>query len=417
MLDTNKQLFRNIVLLSIFLNSGFLFLTDDKRGGIPYFREIYLVGLLFFSFLLLLKYKSSLPKALKMFILFISFTWIASAVFAYIKFGQPIWYGILEERRFAFFYLIIPIYIALKAKAISIKEIEKVAIIAVFSCIILALFYAINIIPDNQVVSFKVEKWVKFTNDLRYETRYPFGAHYATLIFIMCVISLKKIGSLMSHKGILILLIMFTLVLFQWFIIQKRSTMLIWMLSFLFVWPFSFKKNLQIFFILTPLFVLTAVFFLEPILTQYEKLVYLWEELFIPFEERTRYLTSNIILSELKDNYYIGMGALSLQWEQGFSRFYGDTFFLSDLGQFGILYRYGFLTPLIYLYYIFFILYLLRNNANIAYKKLVAFIFFAPLLISFSLLLNYGGQIMAVPLAILIYSKFNRQQYQNTTTY
>jgi len=413
MLSTNSWIFKKLVLITVFFNSGFLFLTDDKRAGIPYFRELYLVALLIFSILLLQKYKTFLPKNLKVFIAFISLAWLSSAIFSYMKFEQPIYYGILEERRFAFFFLIIPLYIALASRTITIKNIEKTVLISLLFCILLALLYAINIIPDNQSVSFKVEKWVEFTNDLRHETRYPFGAHTATLVFIMCAVYLKNTGSLTSRKGLLIIFIMIIVILFQWFIIQKRSTMLLWMLAFIFSWPFSLKKTIQAFFIFTPILMLATLLFSETINTQYEKLLYLWNELFIPFEERTRYLTTSIILNELEENLYIGMGALSLQWEQGFSRFYGESFFLSDLGQFGILYRYGFLTPFIYLYYIFFIISLLRNNTNLNYRKLVAFVFFTPLLISFSLLLNYGGQLISIPLAILLYSKYLDKQTPN----
>jgi hypothetical protein len=70
-------------------------------------------------------------------------------------------------------------------------------------------------------------------------------------------------------------------------------------------------------------------------------------------EGGVRATTSDIVLQEIQQNYYIGMGALSLQWQNGFARLYSAYFYLSDVGLLGVLYRFGFLTPIIALFYYF----------------------------------------------------------------
>lgn len=73
-----------------------------------------------------------------------------------------------------------------------------------------------------------------------------------------------------------------------------------------------------------------------------------------------RLQTAKIILGALDNNNWLGMGALSLQWNDGFHSVYNRHFFLGDVGPIGELYRFGFLLPifyggLLYSIYLFFI--------------------------------------------------------------
>lgn len=65
-------------------------------------------------------------------------------------------------------------------------------------------------------------------------------------------------------------------------------------------------------------------------------------------ELNVRVHTANTIFSELGKNDWIGMGALSLQWQNGFHRVYDRFFYLSDVGVVGELYRFGLFLPVIY---------------------------------------------------------------------
>lgn len=58
--------------------------------------------------------------------------------------------------------------------------------------------------------------------------------------------------------------------------------------------------------------------------------------------------TAGRILEELSRNDWIGMGALSLQWQNGFHRIYGNHFYLSDVGIVGEFYRFGVFLPIIF---------------------------------------------------------------------
>lgn len=58
-------------------------------------------------------------------------------------------------------------------------------------------------------------------------------------------------------------------------------------------------------------------------------------------EIQVRLNTINAVIDALKANDWVGLGSLSLQWEDGFALIYGKHFFLSDVGIIGELYRLG----------------------------------------------------------------------------
>ena len=60
-------------------------------------------------------------------------------------------------------------------------------------------------------------------------------------------------------------------------------------------------------------------------------------------EPGVRENTIEIILEAIRNNAFMGMGALSLQWNNGFENIYNRHFYLADVGVFGVYYRYGFL--------------------------------------------------------------------------
>lgn len=74
--------------------------------------------------------------------------------------------------------------------------------------------------------------------------------------------------------------------------------------------------------------------------------------------------TAEKILDALQANDWIGMGSLSLQWQDGFRRVYDRFFFLSDVGLLGEFYRFGLFLPLIYLAFGLAVYAYLRENLD-----------------------------------------------------
>ena len=51
--------------------------------------------------------------------------------------------------------------------------------------------------------------------------------------------------------------------------------------------------------------------------------------------------TIAVIVREVGTHLFFGGGALSQKWQDGFSRIYGTFFYLADVGDVGVVYRYG----------------------------------------------------------------------------
>jgi hypothetical protein len=130
-----------------------------------------------------------------------------------------------------------------------------------------------------------------------------------------------------------------------WLVLQTRNTMLIWLLGGIWIfrrqWGVLLKVGTAAAGILLMAYFVFPGFFAEQF-KQFDALL---------FEATTeggvRSTTSDIIMAEVARNFYIGMGALSLQWQNGFGQVYSSYFYLSDVGLLGVYYRFGFLTPFI----------------------------------------------------------------------
>jgi hypothetical protein len=70
------------------------------------------------------------------------------------------------------------------------------------------------------------------------------------------------------------------------------------------------------------------------------------------------------ITSELSKNHLMGLGALSIQWNNGFAPIFGKYFFLSDVGIFGELFQVGAIYPIFCLSLAVFIYYIVSNSAS-----------------------------------------------------
>src|SRR5690606_34110166 len=104
---------------------------------------------------------------------------------------------------------------------------------------------------------------------------------------------------------------------YLWLVIQTRNTMLIWALAG--IWIFRSRVGLLAKLGILAGAVLLAAFLLAPDL--FAAQLCRFDALLLEAREPgVRNITTQIVVEEVAPNGMIGMGALSLQWQGGFSR-------------------------------------------------------------------------------------------------
>lgn len=387
--------YRNLLFILLLLNSGCLFLTDNKEAGLPYLRELYLLGIMATSALLLVAWKRLYQSKTSLWILFFGVALpLASAGLAKLNFGQPLIYGLLEERRSFAFLVFFPTLLLLIKTAPSQQQLEKFFLYSGLACTAVGYLYYLGIIPVNTNIAFEVD--AKDFGPLRPD-RYRIGSAYIGLCAFMLMYRLKQRVSLAA----LGLLLYFSAYL--WLVLQTRQSMLIWVLAGLWIFRDRVDSLLKVGLLGSALLVVSYLLFPEFYYQQYLKFnALLFEATSGPGVRST---TAAIALEAVAENWYIGLGALSLQWNGGFSSLYNPHFYLSDVGIFGVYYRFGLLTPAIALVYYLGFLRLMKkcpDKGHLLNAFQLSFVF-SLLNFAMSNALMYGGSTLGVAAASFLY--------------
>ena len=334
---------RSLLFLLIFLNSACLFLTDNKRAGIPFSRELFIALVVSCALMLLLVWRRAWQSRAALWVMFFGLAIpLLSALLSYIKFGQPLFFGLLEERRNFLYLLFFPaLYMMLKAQPTQ-EELERFFLYSGLACVLIGYLYYVGLIPENRNVAFTVDEKDYGLQPLR-PNRFSIGASYVSVCAYMLMYRLKRDFSVWA---VLVLLLFAS---YLWLVLQTRNTMLLWVLGGIWIfrsqWGVLLKLGFAVAGILLFAYFLWPGFF-EGQFKQFDALLFEATS-----EGGVRSTTSDIILAEVQRNFYIGMGALSLQWQNGFGQIYSSYFYLSDVGLLGVYYRFGFFTPVIALIY------------------------------------------------------------------
>lgn len=337
--------YRTLLFILLFLNSACVFLTDNKRAGLPWLREMLIVAVLLSAVTLLLVWKRAHQSRAAVWVVCFGLALpVLSALLANAKFGQPLVYGLLEERRSFLYLLFFPAwYLMIKARPTQ-EELERFFLISGLACVLVGYLYYLGLIAENNDVAFTVDEKDYGLTPLR-PNRFSVGAAYVSVCAYLLMYRLRRVYSLSS----IVLLLLFASYL--WLVLQTRNTMLIWLLAGMWIfrsrWGVLLKSGIAVIAIVLVAYFIVPAFFAN----QYERFNELMFE--ATSEGGVRATTSQIVLHEVQQNFYIGMGALSLQWQNGFARIYNAYFYLSDVGLLGVFYRFGFLTPIIALFYYF----------------------------------------------------------------
>jgi hypothetical protein len=319
------------ILIMIF-NSGVFSGKVHNPVSIPYSSEVFSFFLIIFSvyyfYYCIVNSKRVVVEDCLAFLLPL-IMWITSAALSSLHFGQPLLYGLIEERRVFNFYVYFPIVYFIRRDLVEFRMFSK-------------LIFKLVIISSSILLYMYLSSRSQFGGEIALrEDRMSFGSSFSVVaIFLVSAVLICK-DDFNEYFGVgrvpVILItafVIFTLI----FIVQNRqiliglSVVLLAMVA---------RKNKKL--LLLSLSASIPVVFT----TDFSHLGNLFSELTSDqyLLQSARSKTLGIIYADLIGNNFVGMGSLSNLWQDGFSRIYNDYFFLSDVGVFGTLYRYGFIAP------------------------------------------------------------------------
>ena len=402
--------YKNLLFLLLLLNSGCFFLTDDKRAGVPYLRELFLLMVIAATACLFIVWKWVYQSKTSLWVLFMGLMLpLMSMALAKLNFGQPLVYGLLEERRFFEYLVFFPaLFLLIMAKPTE-EELGRYLLYVALICATFGFCYYLGIIPQNASASFTVDDWSQYEDMLRPD-RYRIGSAVVTITAFMLMYNMRERVTAGQ------LLILLYLVAYLWLVMQTRQTMLVWGLAG--IWIFRKRIDSLMKMAVLGIGMLAISYFLFPefYVEQYERFhALLFEATSGP---GVRDETIATIIDAISNNNFIGMGALSLQWNGGFSRLYNAHFYLSDVGVFGVYYRFGFLALAILLIYYGGYLWIMRqcsNKGSLLSAVQIAFVF-GMLNFMLSNGLTFAGDLYGMAAAFfLYYSKFQTANAPLTT--
>lgn len=338
------------------LNSQVIAATAHNPVGIRYAREVYLAALIAYAAWRTLFFFSrhALPKFFVWVLALSALPALWSAVTALLVHGQPLHYGLLEERRlFEFLSGFVIADLALRTGVTWERLVRVVFATAVF-CAALGIGFQLGLVPDLRSIlgDFDGRPGIR-------ELRASIGLSYLVLSVYIAMLSAVRFpaeGAGISIRHAVAWSFFFLSVIA--FIGQTRQIFIVGAsvagLYLLKEWrrAIRYLPHAVFFALLTAAIVSVAI--PASRLAQYWSLLTaLSDRDYLSASARAK--TIAVIFREVGARLFFGGGALSLQWQGGFSRIYGNFFYLADVGDFGVLYRYGVFAVLYFAATLFFL--------------------------------------------------------------
>jgi len=393
----------------ILLNSGILFLNNHQRTGVPFVNELFFAMLILMLFWLLLKHDHwffNFHINVKM-LCYIALIFILPALFAWLKFGQPVIYGLMEERRTLAFLVFFPVFYGLCVRHITVDDVIRFIKISAVLCMLLSCLYVFGVLATNtnQDVAFSTLDMANVSeSDLRVATRLPVGSQYVVFALLIVLFRMAEFRD-DRFDGLFAL----SAIGYLYFIHQTRGILMVVAAVILLLLLFKPKFLLRMIIpmMLVVLLLVSLSIGTDILHSQYDKVSSLIEDLMNPMESRVRYFTSLIIFPELWDNYGLGMGSLSVQWQQGFLNYYNEGFYLSDVGMIGLFYRFGIVSVVVLFLYYHMFWSGMRESHSLELKGMVwIYVLSGILLFFYDSKMLWGGGIIGLLFAILYYEKY-----------
>ncbi|WP_417778336.1 hypothetical protein [Stutzerimonas xanthomarina] len=335
---SSKFFFLPLTVLAIVLHFSVFGDSTHNPVGFKFLNEAYLAICLGFALLLILASTEDASREFRILMYYafysvVVFT-VLPAIFSFYTFGQPIAYGLIEERRILFTFGFVPLL--LLTKYVSTRQFEHALIYAALIAIALSWGFKFGLVPDLReeqtswdrpdrssigpfLICFAyfycIQVWARGKSPINGEQR------QRKLYLIIAAVLLLTLVFATQTRQLIVLCLAFTL-------FSLRAKAIIWAAS---------------------LCVLLSPLFLYPDLLEILGLnVEFYENsLDGDVEDGVRPHTIASVFSHLSLVNWLPSGSLSLMWQDGFIPYFGEHFFLSDIGIIGTLFRFGFLTFLL----------------------------------------------------------------------
>lgn len=333
----SRFFFFPLLLLTFILHFSVFGETPHNPYGINLVNELYLAVCLCLTAFLILSMADEASREFRILMYYCLYSTVVflalPAIFAHFTYGQPIAYGLIEERRILFCFGFVPLL--LLSKRVSTLQFERALIYAALVAAFLSWCFKFGVIPDLR-------------DEVRSDDRPDrssigpflicFGYFYCIQIWSK---GLSPINGAKRNRN-LYLIIAALLLLTLVFATQTRQLIVLCLAFTLFclrakaiVWAASLS-------------VLLSPFYFYPSLLELLGLnIEFYDSSLEGIEDSVRSTTISMIFDHLALVNWLPSGSLSLMWQDGFIPYFGEHFFLSDVGIIGTLFRFGFLTFLI----------------------------------------------------------------------
>lgn len=313
--------------------SGVLTTTKGNPFAIPFSAEV-------FSLMALLPFISHVAKRkpvtnFDIFILLSPLFWIIwSALAAKLTFGQPMWYGLVEQRRMLLLYLYFPFRFTIFSKLSPQTLLRPMLVLALIAAVLGILYWsgAVSGLRDLEVSRAEVR-----------EGRANLAAPFVAMTLIFWLVAWQKIRLRWYEFIALVLSFGFLLV------VAQTRQILVGLAIAAFVYWLMQGRRARRFVAATALLLVVAGLGLSAILLDLpvaqgtvEAFAQLWTDQYLQESSRSRAL--QIVFQDFN---FVGHGALSQQWRGGFLERYDGHFVLADIGIFGTIHTFGALAILI----------------------------------------------------------------------
>lgn len=329
-----------LVLLVVLLNSQIFSATSSNPIGIKGIQEIFYALLIVWATFSVSQQKclNLQDRRLDVFLyLLVPILAFYGATIAWVTFGQPLLFGLLEERRLLALWVYFPITTAVRRGWVDLHKIENMAVGVSFVCCLLMISVRTDILP--------IINNVKQSEIALREERYGIGQGFVSIAILILFSRSRYIYSHFYFAGIIFLGSVLVA------IVQTRQLIVGTAVGLLFL-----LRSIRAAAFAGSLIIITGLILLifPSLATIAENLMLLTQHTFMEdnLDSSWRSIAIGIVYDSLLRGEIMGHGSLSPLWNNGFARIYGPFFFLADIGLSGTFYRYGLVGLLSYFVYL-----------------------------------------------------------------
>ncbi len=370
---SSRFFFLPLTVLAIILHFSVFGDSTHNPIGFKFLNELYLAVCLGAAALLVLASTEDASREFRILMYYAAYSVVVftvlPAIFSFYTFGQPITYGLIEERRILFTFGFVPLL--LLSKHVSTLQFERALLYAALIAVVLSWGFKFGLVPDLRqeqtswdrpdrssigpfLICFAyfycIQVWSKGTSPINGDSR------SRNFYLIVAAILLLTLVFATQTRQLIALCLAFTL-----FCLRAKAV----------VWAAS-------------LCVLLSPFYFYPELLEVLglNLEFYESSLDGDVEDGVRPHTIASVFSHLNQVNWLPSGSLSLMWQDGFIPYFGEHFFLSDIGIIGTLFRFGFLTFLLIPLTLYVYRHIARNinpEMSFTYSVMLAFFVIWPL--------------------------------------